>query len=519
MTNLYRQFVDVSIGLNGTVATIADSDASDALSKFNEGDLLFIESGLPLAIDSISGSNITIQGASPFAAASERAVVVASNIKLREALAIVEENNAAWALHFDPFLNWVTTDDNTATMYDVDGNQITVTAFKSIAATLATVQGDVQQAQTDLGNIQGTLTGLVSDAESARDQSQSSERKAAEWAEANEDVEVDTGQYSAKHHAIKAKADADQVALDRVAVAGIFDSFDDKYLGSKTTDPATDNDGYALIEGQFYWNSTSKKLRWYTGIEFVEPSTVASQAATDSQTYRDEAQGFRDEAEQFRDDAQAIAGGQFVPTTTTINGVQLSDNISLTPADIGALPSGGTAIAASELATARTISLSGNASGSTSFDGSGNVTINVTVNGFVPTGRTINGQSLTANRTIVDDGAGNQFKTHDKSECYHSGLTSTITVTRSNHGTDPVFQLWQVNGGRLTVDGSSFSEGDTITIHNTNPAGTLYIRCNDATIYAPDGSTVSANVDMTLTKAGTVKLVNYNGLHFMASIY
>ena len=39
-----------------------------------------------------------------------------------------------------------------------------------------------------------------------------------------------------------AQGSASQVASDLAAVAAIFDSFDDRYLGSKVSDPLTDND-------------------------------------------------------------------------------------------------------------------------------------------------------------------------------------------------------------------------------------------------------------------------------------
>ena len=61
------------------------------------------------------------------------------------------------------------------------------------------------------------------------------------------------------------------------------------------------------------------------------------------------------------------------------------ENLEITPANIGALPAGGKAASstkadsASKLTTARTISLSGDAVGSTSFDGSANKSIAVTL--------------------------------------------------------------------------------------------------------------------------------------------
>jgi len=49
----------------------------------------------------------------------------------------------------------------------------------------------------------------------------------------------------------------------------VYDSFDDRYLGSKTSDPSLDNDGNALIAGSLYFNSVSGIMKLYTGSAWV----------------------------------------------------------------------------------------------------------------------------------------------------------------------------------------------------------------------------------------------------------
>jgi len=49
------------------------------------------------------------------------------------------------------------------------------------------------------------------------------------------------------------------------AAAATYDAFDDRYLGSKASDPSVDNDGNALLTGAIYWNTTSDILKIYTG--------------------------------------------------------------------------------------------------------------------------------------------------------------------------------------------------------------------------------------------------------------
>lgn len=72
-------------------------------------------------------------------------------------------------------------------------------------------------------------------------------------------------------------------------------------------------------------------------------------------------------------------GKTFVETSRTVNGKPLSSDITLSAEDVGALASDANAAAANKLATARTLSLSGDATGSASFDGSANKDIAVTL--------------------------------------------------------------------------------------------------------------------------------------------
>ena len=72
-------------------------------------------------------------------------------------------------------------------------------------------------------------------------------------------------------------ADAAQVAADKATTEGykdeaavtlaqiqtIYDNFDDRYLGAKTSDPSVDNDGNALTDGALYFNTTSNLMRIY----------------------------------------------------------------------------------------------------------------------------------------------------------------------------------------------------------------------------------------------------------------
>jgi hypothetical protein len=72
-----------------------------------------------------------------------------------------------------------------------------------------------------------------------------------------------------------AATSATSAAASATAAAASYDSFDDRYLGSKASDPTLDNDGNALITGALYFNSVVGALKVYGGASWalVAPDT------------------------------------------------------------------------------------------------------------------------------------------------------------------------------------------------------------------------------------------------------
>jgi hypothetical protein len=59
------------------------------------------------------------------------------------------------------------------------------------------------------------------------------------------------------------------------AAAASYDSFDDRYLGAKSTPPTLDNDGNTLLVGAIYWNSVTNQMFAWTGTEWGSISSTA----------------------------------------------------------------------------------------------------------------------------------------------------------------------------------------------------------------------------------------------------
>jgi hypothetical protein len=61
----------------------------------------------------------------------------------------------------------------------------------------------------------------------------------------------------------------------QAAAEAAYDSFDDRYLGSKSSAPTLDNDGNALLVGAIYWNSVTNAMYAWTGTEWGSISSTA----------------------------------------------------------------------------------------------------------------------------------------------------------------------------------------------------------------------------------------------------
>jgi hypothetical protein len=142
------------------------------------------------------------------------------------------------------------------------------------------------------GYVDGLITtneGYATAAASSATDSAASATLASQWATKTSGA-VSGSEYSAKYHAQAASTSASaasssasaastsassaataQTAAEaaRDATLAAYDQFDDRYLGSKTSDPTVDNDGNALVAGSLYYNSVSQVMKLYTGSSWV----------------------------------------------------------------------------------------------------------------------------------------------------------------------------------------------------------------------------------------------------------
>jgi hypothetical protein len=89
-----------------------------------------------------------------------------------------------------------------------------------------------------------------------------------------------TSASNAATSAANASTSASNAASSASAAAASYDSFDDRYLGAKSSAPTLDNDGNALLTGAIYWNSTSNNLWVWTGSAWSQATLTAGSFAT-----------------------------------------------------------------------------------------------------------------------------------------------------------------------------------------------------------------------------------------------
>ncbi len=148
------------------------------------------------------------------------------------------------------------------------------TSATNAAASASTATTQASNASTSASNAASSASAASTSASNAA----TSETNAAASAST-----ASTQASNAATSASNASTSATSAANSAAAAASALDSFDDRYLGTKTSDPTLDNDGNALVAGALYFSTTENVMKVYDGASWI---TATSAGATSLLRFR-----------------------------------------------------------------------------------------------------------------------------------------------------------------------------------------------------------------------------------------
>jgi len=251
-------------------ATAAAGSAATANTKANQA--------LTSATNAATSATNAATSETNAATSATNAATSLSNIGSSETNAAASETAAATSA-----TNASTSATNAAT--SATAAATSATSASGSATTAATSEGNASTsasaaatsataAATSLSNIGSSETNAATSATNAATSASTATTQA---------TAASTSATAAATSATNAGTSATNAATSATNTATLYDSFDDRYLGAKSSDPTVDNDGDALITGSLYFNSTAGNLRVWNGSSWVAATALDYAVMTDAE--------------------------------------------------------------------------------------------------------------------------------------------------------------------------------------------------------------------------------------------
>lgn len=181
----------------------------------------------------------------------------------------IQFNSVTGALEAGPTSNDIATiANNIAEILAADDEaaaaalSATAAAASATAAQTAETAAELAEANAETAKTNAAASAVTAASEAATATTKSGEASTSAAAAAISETNAATSETNAETSASSAQASKD-------AALAALDSFDDRYLGQKATDPTVDNDGDALVSGALYFDTTNDVMKVYDGSLWV----------------------------------------------------------------------------------------------------------------------------------------------------------------------------------------------------------------------------------------------------------
>jgi len=497
--------------LNNVYICVADSVAGDLLTDTDHFELLVDAVSAATSATAAASSATAAASSATAAAASESAAATSeTNAATSASNASTSETNAASSASAasTSASNASTSETNAASSATAAASSATAAAASATAAAASESAAATSEtnAATSASNASTSETNAASSASSAS--TSATNAATSETNAATSASNASTSETNAASSASAAAASQTAAAASAASAASAYDSFDDRYLGVKASDPTVDNDGDPLSAGLLYFSSSENIMKVYDGASWIAATSAGNVSlilyeytATSGQTTFSGAD----------DNAATLS--------YTVNNIQVVMNgIVLDPSDFTAT-TGTSVVLASGAAANDLVNIyafkSFTVADTVSASAGGTFSANVTVSGTVTAnqldtdniridGNTISSTDANGNITLDPDGTG--LFLPNRTPCFFAELSADQTI---NDATETVVQfdnedfdigdIWDTTNYRLTVD--------------ANTVGYYHISCYLFT----SGTGGIEDQYVRLRKNGSVYVENYNASNVNSS--
>jgi len=221
-----------------------------------------------LIVDAASATSSATSAASSATAAASSATAAAtsaSNAATSESNASTSETNASTsATSASTSATAAATSESNAATSETNAATSETNAATSATSAASSATSAASSATSANSSEASALTyrNEASTFATAASQSATSAATSASNASTSENA-AQTYASNALTYSNSASTSATNAAASETAAAASYDSFDDRYLGPKSSAPALDNDGDALLIGALYFDTTSNAMKVY----------------------------------------------------------------------------------------------------------------------------------------------------------------------------------------------------------------------------------------------------------------